>query len=296
MRICIVFNPAARGEKAAAFREHLGELPADCSLKPTYEAGSGRTLAAAAVHEGHEVIVAAGGDGTVNEVINGIGDVPDGFARVCLGILPLGTVNVFAKELGLPTAFSLAWRVVRQGKQKRIDLPMVEYSDGSVSKRRYFAQLAGAGLDSRAIQLVNWEWKKRVGPLAYVWAGFQALTEHQPALIASGPRDGARGELVLIGNGRYYGGRLVLFPDASLEDGLIDVTVFPKINWMSLFRAGWGMLSERICQATGAITFQTPTLTLTCEGPRLFELDGENVGSLPCSFTLITKVLRVLVS
>src|SRR5690242_17817331 len=98
MRICVIFNPAARGEKSARFREHLGTLSAECVLKPTYAPGAGRALAAEAVREGFELIVAAGGDGTVNEVLNGLGDEPEGFARACLGVLPLGTVNVFARE------------------------------------------------------------------------------------------------------------------------------------------------------------------------------------------------------
>src|SRR3989442_11173154 len=108
MRTCVIFNPAARGEKASRFREHLGALSAQCTLKPTYAAGAGRSLAAEAVREGFELIVAAGGDGTVNEVLNGIGDATDGFARACMGVLPLGSVNVFAKELGMPTNFNSA--------------------------------------------------------------------------------------------------------------------------------------------------------------------------------------------
>ncbi|PYI84621.1 MAG: diacylglycerol kinase, partial [Verrucomicrobia bacterium] len=73
MRICVIFNPAARGEKAKRFRNHLDTLSTKCALKPTFTAGAGRTLAAEAVREGFEVIVAGGGDGTVNEVLNGIG-------------------------------------------------------------------------------------------------------------------------------------------------------------------------------------------------------------------------------
>ena len=296
MRTCVIFNPAARGEKASAFRDHLGELSATCVLKPTYAAGSGRTLAAEAVREGFETIVAAGGDGTVNEVLNGLGDVPDGFSRARLGVLPLGTVNVFAKELNLPARFSAAWQVITEGREVRIDLPVAEFASVDGPTRRFFVQLAGAGIDSRAIDLVNWEWKKKVGPLAYVAAGFQALSEHQPALIASGngPGEGAQGELVLIGNGRFYGGRFVVFPKARLDDGLLDVTVFPKVNWLSLAKAGWGMLANNLCAAAGAITFQTSNLTVTCPQPRGFELDGENIGPLPAKFTLIPRGLRVV--
>src|SRR5881628_1790607 len=103
MRTCVIFNPAARGDKARNFRRHLADLGTHCALKSTAAAGDARRLAAEAVGEGFEVVVAAGGDGTLNEVLNGIGDAPDGFDKARLGVLPLGTVNVFARELAIPT-------------------------------------------------------------------------------------------------------------------------------------------------------------------------------------------------
>jgi hypothetical protein len=97
--ICVIFNPAARGNKARHFRRQLDAIGSQCALKATAAPGDARRLAAEAVDDGFDLIVAAGGDGTVNEVLNGIGDAPDGFARARLGVLPLGTVNVFAREL-----------------------------------------------------------------------------------------------------------------------------------------------------------------------------------------------------
>lgn len=295
MKTCIVFNPAARGDKATRFRDHLGELSAQAVLKPTYAPGSGRALAAEAVREGFETIVAAGGDGTLNEVLNGLGDVPDAFDRVRLGLLPLGTVNVFAKELRLPLHFEGAWRVVTSGQEQRIDLPYAEFARDGAPVRRYFAQLAGAGLDARAVELVDLKLKRQFGPLAYVAAGFKALQESKPAIIASGPRAGGMGELVIIGNGRYYGGRFALCPQADLRDGVLDVTVFPKTDWMTLLRFGWGWATNKLLSATGAINFQTPAVTLTCSQARSFELDGEFVGHLPVTFSLEPQRLRVLV-
>src|SRR5580692_8939555 len=99
LRICVIFNPAARGNKARRFRRHLDEMAQQSVFKATTAPGDAQKYAATAVTDGFDVIVAAGGDGTVNEVLNGIGEVPDGFARVRLGVLPLGTVNVFAREL-----------------------------------------------------------------------------------------------------------------------------------------------------------------------------------------------------
>ena len=295
MKTCIIFNPAARGEKANTFRDHLAALASRVTLKPTYAAGSGRPLAAEAVREGFEVIVAAGGDGTLNEVLNGIADEPEGLSRTQLGVLPLGTINVFARELRIPVHFESAWRIIEQGRESRIDLPQVEFTKDGQLQRRTFGQLAGAGLDSRAIELVDWEQKKSFGPLAYVFAGFKALGEPKSQIIASAAHAGAQGELVLIGNGRYYGGTFELFPKADMRDGLLDVTVFPKVNWETLLRSGWGWLTSQIHSAAGCHTFQAESFTLSTTGNVPVELDGDNVGHLPATFSVRREALRVLV-
>src|SRR3982074_628342 len=91
VRTCVIFNPTARGEKGRHFRRHLDSLGGQITLKLTAAIGDARLLAAEAVREGFEVVVAAGGDGTLNEVINGIGDTAQGFERTRFGLLPLGT-------------------------------------------------------------------------------------------------------------------------------------------------------------------------------------------------------------
>src|SRR6185436_8409821 len=152
MKTCVIFNPAARGDKARKLRSHLDDVAKQATLKPTQCPGDARRLGVEAVREGFETIVAAGGDGTLNEMLNGIADA-DGFARARLGVLPLGTVNVFAKELKLPQDFAGAWAAIQQGREMLIDAPWAHYVLEGRSQRRYFAQLAGAGLDSRAVEL-----------------------------------------------------------------------------------------------------------------------------------------------
>ena len=141
----MIFNPAARGEKARRFRKHLDAIGTESTLKQTTATGDARRLAAEAVREGFEIVVAAGGDGTLNEVLNGMGDAPEGFERARLGVLPLGTVNVFARELALPTRLDLAWEIVRRGPELRIDLPSVEFSANGKMERRYLRNWPGRG-------------------------------------------------------------------------------------------------------------------------------------------------------
>jgi YegS/Rv2252/BmrU family lipid kinase len=295
VRTCVIFNPAAKGGKARSFRQHLDEFAAVAALKQTTAVGDARRLAAEAVRQGFEIVVAAGGDGTLNEVLNGIGDIPDGFERARLGVLPLGTVNVFARELGIPIELEPAWNAIRQGRETLIDLPCAECNRDGVLGRHYFGQLAGAGLDARAIELVNWRLKKRIGPFAYVVAGLQALMGPQAKITVTDGQRSITGELVLIGNGRLYGGPFAVFPKADLRDGLLEVQVVPRASWLTLFRVAPGLLLRRRLPSGVAESFQAATFTLTSVNSAAMEVDGEFLGHLPAKFSTQRLRLRVTV-
>jgi YegS/Rv2252/BmrU family lipid kinase len=295
MRICVIFNPAAKGERARHFRRHLDRIGADCVLKPTGGPGGGRVLAREAVGEGYDTVVAAGGDGTLNEVLNGIGDAPEGFARARLAVLPLGTINVFARELGVRVHLRSAWETIKRGRELAIDLPLVEYSASGGTRRRYFAQLAGAGLDARAVELVDWQMKRRVGFVSYLLAAVKALLEKQSLIAMTGNGFSAAGEQVLIGNGRFYGGPLVVFPKANLRDGLLDVCLYPRLTWWTPLACLCGLATGRLARTGGARHFQTESLTLNSPTRTALQLDGERVGELPARFSVQRQGLRVIV-
>jgi diacylglycerol kinase (ATP) len=294
MKVCVIFNPAARGDKARHLRSRLTEIAREAALKPTQRPGDARRLGAEAVGEGFDTIVAAGGDGTLNEVLNGIADA-DGFARARLGVLPLGTVNVFAKELKLPQDFRGAWRAIQQGRDLLIDAPWAHYIHEGKAQRRYFAQLAGAGLDSRAVDLVNWELKKRLGFVSYVIAGFQALAENLPNIEVTNGRESAAGQLVLIGNGRFYGGRFPIFPLADLCDGVLEAVVYPRVNIEAVARSCWGMVTDDFHTGGHTIQLRGARLELSCPKAIPFQVDVENVAPLPATFGIEPRVLRVIV-
>jgi len=294
VRICVIFNPAARGNKARHFRHHLDEIGGQCALKATAAPGDARRLAAEAVGDGYDLIAAAGGDGTVNEVLNGLGDVPGGLARARLGVLPLGTVNVFARELKIPLRLECAWEVLRRGSETKIDLPRVEFSASGKSERRYFIQLAGAGFDARAIELVDWQHKKKVGPLAYVIAGLRALRETKSKITAQADGGKFTGELVLVGNGKFYGGPFEIFPAADLRDGMLDVCVLPSVNWPALLRCAPGFLARQKLPEKLVRRFRAAEFELSGDATASFELDGELAGNLPVKFSVEREKLRVV--
>ncbi len=210
-------------------------------------------------------------------------------------MLPLGTVNVFARELNIPLRLEHAWKVLRQGREMKMDVGRVDFSYENKPARRYFMQLAGAGLDARAIELVSWKLKKNAGPLAYVVAGFQALIEKQPRISASANGQKIEGELALIGNGRFYGGPFDIFPGASMSDGLLDVCMFPSVAISALPKLMSGLLLRRKLSEHDVRRLRVERFELTSASPAAFELDGEWVGNLPATFSVERQRLRVVV-
>ncbi len=264
-------------------------------FKATTAPGDARRFAAEAVAGKFDVIVAAGGDGTVNEVLNGLGDAPDGFAHTRLGVLPLGTVNVFARELKIPLRLERAWEMLRRGRETKIDLGRVDFVNEGAPAHRFFMQLAGAGLDARAVELVSWRLKKNAGPVAYVVAGLQALAEQQPQITVKSSGGTITGELALLGNGKFYGGPFEIFPGAKLVDGQLDACVFPQINLLSLLRLVPGFLSRRRLTEKRVRRLRAEQFELTSDVAAAFELDGEWVGNLPATFSVQRQRLRVIV-
>lgn len=291
----IIFNPTARGEKAQTLRPLLDAVAGKVVLRPTRGPGDATVLAADAVTEGFTTIVAAGGDGTVNEVLNGMALPKGGLEQARLAVIPLGTVNVFAKELRIPESLTQALELALRGGERLIDLPQATFECDGKSVSRFFIQLAGAGLDSRAIAHVRWEEKKRWGQIAYGLAGLRALRERLPRVrvsLENGVEDA--GELILLGNGRYYGGRWPLFPFAEMADGRVDIAVLPKAGFLSLLRLVWSLSAGTFSRSRVARHYQASTFQLSADRACEFELEGDNVGMLPARVATHARALRVV--
>jgi YegS/Rv2252/BmrU family lipid kinase len=295
VRACVIFNPAARGDKARRALAHLERLGPEAVLRPTRAAGDGHRLAREAAQEGFGAIVAVGGDGTLNEVLNGLAASPQGLAACPLAVLPLGTANVFAREIGMPMQAQEAWRVIQTAKSRTVDVIEMQFTHRGVENTRLFLQLAGAGLDARATETVDWNSKKRWGFLAYVVACLRALREtHAPIEVVT-PAVQTCGELVLLGNGRLYGGPFPLFEGAQLSDGLMDVAVFPHVHpWLAL-ACCWAASTGRWRQLKGVQRFRTAEIQLSARNRVPVELDGEPVGTLPARGRVRPMALQVLV-
>jgi YegS/Rv2252/BmrU family lipid kinase len=283
VNILVILNPAARGNKARNLASRIAALRPHPEVRMTSSPAEARNVARDAAKSGCDVIVAAGGDGTINSVVNGLAGT-----QATLGILPVGTMNVFATELGIPTnTLSNAWKVIEQGHVRQLDLPRA----GS----RHFVQLAGAGIDAEVVRLTSSESKEALGPLSYLLSLAQAAGRRAPDIqLVSADGKIRTARIVLLGNGRHYGGPFVLFKNARPDDGLLDVLAFRN-------HSPWDILRYVQAIAFGAHPglpdveyFQTRSLRLQSEQPVPVELDGELVGELPVRFGISRAKLRVL--
>ena len=281
----VILNPTAGSEPAKRSQEVVESIVGGHPLRITSCSGEAEVLARHAVEEGFEKIVAAGGDGTINEVVNGIVG-----SRAKLGLLPIGTVNVFATELGLPTHnLELCWDVI-QGKNTRlVDLPN--------ANGKHFVQLAGVGLDAQVVKETSLAFKRSLGPLSYLISAAQIAARPPPKLfIKSENASIDEGSFVLIGNGRLYGGPFPFFKHAINDDGLIDVVVFKRLGYLEIIKYLQDVVFSSEIRVPEIEYFQTAHLRVASEQDVPVELDGELAGNCPVEFQIQEKALRVLTS
>ena len=252
-------------------------------LRSTSRSGEAELLARVAVKEGFKTIVAAGGDGTVNEVVNGIAGTD-----AALGLLPLGTMNVFATELGLPVAdLGRCWEIIQAARTRHVDLPR--------ANGKHFVQLGGVGFDAQVVKETNRAFKRSFGPLSYVVSAAQIAARPPPALrIESENAVTEEGSFVLVGNGRLYGGPFPFFKRAVIDDGLLDVLVFKRLNYFEIIRYIQDVIFNSHITSPEVEYFQTKSLRVTSAVPVPIEIDGELIGNCPVEFRVQKRGLRVL--
>ena len=286
----IVLNPAARSEKAGRLSDRISSVCKGAEIRLSGLPGDAEKIARDAVLEGYTTIVAAGGDGTVNEVVNGI--MASGKQGVRLGLLPVGTMNVFAVELGIPLhSLEKAWEVIQGGGVRHLDLPICSTGD----EIRCFVQLAGVGLDAEVVRRTTRESKKALGPLSYLLSLAQIAGGKPPQVnIESAEGTVRTGSFILIGNGRFYGGPFKMFRQGSPCDGLIDVLVFSNQSPWDLLRYMHAILIGHQDQLGDVEYFQTSSLSFSSEEPVPYELDGEMAGYLPLTLRMQRSALAVL--
>jgi diacylglycerol kinase (ATP) len=289
IRALIVFNPGA-GQAGSAeqdiqaardvWREHGWQV----DLRPTGGPGDGTRIAREAAAQGYHLVVAAGGDGTVNEVINGLAG-----SQTALAALPIGTVNVWVRELGLPLQPRAAAEALLNAQVRSIDLGR--------AGERYFLLMCGVGFDAAVTAEVRADEKRRFGAMAYLLraANLAGRFRGTPARITLDGR-AVRGRVLMIvlGNSQLYGGVVKFTARASMDDGLLDVCIIKGNSlWGAPFRA-LSVVTQRYNLDPEIEYHRAREIKISARRPLPVQVDGDHIGQTPMTFTAVPGALRAL--
>lgn len=307
--VTVIFNPNAGS--ATDLRSALERVIQQwqnqgwqVELQPTQWSGEATDLARAAAAAGQQIVVAVGGDGTVNEVMNGLVGTD-----TALALLPAGTVNVWAREMGLPMDLEKAAQVLIAAQRRLIDVGRVR----SIVPRRYFLRrrkattpnidryfllMAGVGFDAAVTATVNLAEKKVWGVMAYLKQSLQLAWQYRGTkltLYLDGQRVRGRILMAVVGNSRLYGGAIKFTHNALVDDGLLDICV---IRGRSMLKAPLRLLSiaTRLHAFDERVDYyQAQQVKLICRRSVPVQIDGDYLGTTPLRLDIVPKGLWVMV-
>jgi len=275
------------GKLAPRIAEALGSSAASARVIETREAGDAERLAAAAMEQGHDRVVAVGGDGTAQEVLNGLmaaGGGPDG-GPPAFGLVPGGTGNDLARSLGLPLTLVEALSVALGGNTRPMDLGQASH-DGET---RYFSAAGGTGFDAQVAFTMGGKrarWQR--GRAGYVLSTLNELRRYENRALSlrlatdAGDRQlEGRFLFVAFANGPFYGGGMQICPDASIDDGLLDLCLAGDIGRLGALRELPGIYRGAHVNHPLVEMAKTRTLQIDGEEGTRVHLDGEPFGTLP---------------
>ena len=293
-RVLIIFNPIAGRRRHKRLRQvidRLTELTCSVTLRETKHQGDAEGIARRAVFEDFDVIVAAGGDGTINEVVNGLAshkDTPE-MPTPRLGIIPLGTANVLAIEIGLdPKNIEKIASTIAVGNGRKVHL--------GVANGRHFLLMAGAGLDARVVEGINPTFKRATGKFAYVVETLrQAMGYDFPALQIRADGKTYEGRMAVACKGRHYGGPFIAAPGADLEKPDLEICIMPNKGMAGALRYGLALPFGKLPKLPEIQRVSAQSLTIV--GPRgaPVQADGDIIARLPAEITVAAETVQLMV-
>ena len=289
----IISNPktgryVSRRQTIQELASDLTSLGVDVELKLTAGPGDATRIAAKAANNGSTDVIVAGGDGTINEAIQGMMGT---HAR--LGILPRGTANVLARELGLPMNVDQAIAVAARGKSRRVHFGVA--IDETNNTRRHFALMAGIGLDASVVRRVDPRLKKRIGKGAFWLSGLSHLATWNPrpfTLEIDGETYNAT--FAAVGKGARYGGDLMITPRARLDEPEFEVCIIDTLSRIRYLQFLSYAMREGMPRDKQGVRF-IKTTKVRAIGDAAVQVDGEIIGQLPMRFEISPHSLEMIV-
>ncbi|HJX73889.1 MAG TPA: diacylglycerol kinase family protein [Candidatus Deferrimicrobiaceae bacterium] len=284
--IRVIYNPVAGPRmvrKIDRVREILsaGKIPFE--IRETAGPGDAVILAREAAHVGMDAAVAVGGDGTVNEVVNGLA----GTATRLL-VVPHGTGNVFAAEVGLPGSVEGCLSLLSAGKTIAVRL--------AIAEERHFLLLASAGFDAEVLARMGARGKHYLGIGAYFLAGAVHLLREQPSLWMEMPgKERVEAQAVIICRGKKYGGGVIMAPSGNLEGDTLQVVALRKLGRWPILKFTWNVLRGKHAGSPDVLIQETPSVFVRSRIPSAAQVDGDYLGPLPVRFTMTDAVVRIVV-
>lgn len=306
MRTVFIVNPVAAGGRArrdwdTLQSDALRACP-DASVVLSSAPGDAMTKARDACAQGASLIVAVGGDGTVNEVVNGLMDV-DRACRsdVCLGVISVGTGRDLARTLGLPSNPHAQVARLTEGRERRLDLGRVTFAHGAGTAVRYFANVASFGLSGVVDRLMN-RTRHRVLPakLAFQVAVLRALVTYRNTPVRLRV-DGGEWRtptvwVTALCNGRYFGGGMRMAPNASPDDGLLDAIVIGDVSLATIVRRFGTVYRGEHLALPDVTSFRGRRIEAAASDAGVevpLDIDGESIGRLPATFEVMPAAITV---
>ena len=296
----LIVNPAAGAGKTARKWPHIMARLQSIDLRFDYDIteapGHARELAKDAVARGYELVVSVGGDGTINEVVNGLYDTGS-IADVRFGIIGTGTGGDYIRTIGIPRAPLEACQCLKEPRKVTVDVGVVEYLSDDETVRRLFVNFAGMGFDAEIVKATTQKYKTLNATVSYLAGLLSSLLFYKNKTVTLNVDGEAIQEkvcTVLVSNGKYGGGGMFAAPEADISDGLLDVLIIGDLSKPDLL---WSL--PRVYRGTH-LTHPKVTLKKVREieirsGDSVsLQADGELLGGLPARFYVLPSLLNVV--
>ncbi len=304
-KIVFIVNPRAGNGSTGSIwpvieslaKDRIGPFEAHMTKRP----GDAMTLAKKAAAGNAELLVGVGGDGTLNEIVNGLMMHKDCIrSNVTLGFIPNGTGCDFVRTVSIPRNIEQAVDLIASGAVRSLDLGLLEFKDhNGLDRCRYFHNIASFGLGGEVARRVNQK-TKTLGPfVSFLWATLVSIFLcGKKKIRISIDQDDYKNEMavwnVAVANGQYHGGGMWIAPDASMCDGLLNITIVGNLTIPEVFFNLSKLYNGRIRDVDNVVTLTGKKATLASSDRVLTEVDGEPSGVLPAAVKIVPGALKII--